>query len=348
MRLPCCLLIAPLLVPGLARADAMDPALSRLRIVGGREGCDAVSQPGLYCPDNELFERLVSELAVTMAPPVNLTARSVGPRGFHLGFDTTITTIEAEQHYWLRGTEGDAASAAEELNDSPSGVLVWNRLEARKGLPLGLEVGSSVARGMSTSLWSLGLSLRWSVVEGFHSGAGKLPDVSVRGAMNRVFGTDQLSIDVYGIDLVLSKPFVLEGAWSVSPVLGGQLLVVDASSGVVDLTPGGASFDGTPPPQDAFASCAPIPGHDIGGEPTSVACTAPSPDLANDVTFEPLQQVRARVLVGSQVRYQQLILGTAIHFDVSAPQVDAKPLRHLRSQSVARQVAFNVSLGVVL
>src|SRR5712671_6074927 len=88
-----------------ARADSMDLALSRLRIAGGLANCPP-SVAG-FCPAQELFERLVSELAVAMAPPVNTPARSLGSRGLGLSIDTTMTSIEGRRPYWVLGTEGD-------------------------------------------------------------------------------------------------------------------------------------------------------------------------------------------------------------------------------------------------
>src|SRR5689334_15900064 len=89
-----------------ARAESMDPALSRLRIVGGRPGClnaDAYE----WCRNQEFFERLVSDLGISIAPSLHTPARGVGSRGLSLMLDMTLTSIDANAGYWKRGSEGD-------------------------------------------------------------------------------------------------------------------------------------------------------------------------------------------------------------------------------------------------
>src|SRR5262249_42430359 len=142
-----------------ARADSMDLALSRLRIVGGSEGCDQPATSLKVCPDQELFDRLMSELAVAMAPPTSGPARGGGLRSFQLTLNTTVTSIEGDRPYWALGTEGDGRGKdGGALNSSPQAVMVWNRAEARKGLPFGFEIGAALGQGLNTSLWSYGVA----------------------------------------------------------------------------------------------------------------------------------------------------------------------------------------------
>ena len=76
----------------------MDLALSRFRtpICPGEP-----RSPIQWCPDQEQFERLVSEMAVALSPPMTTPAHSLGPRGFQIGFSSTITTIDAESLHHL-------------------------------------------------------------------------------------------------------------------------------------------------------------------------------------------------------------------------------------------------------
>jgi hypothetical protein len=325
--------------PRPARAGDMDLALSRLRTSGGAvSDCPQSSQQ--FCPDQELFERLASELAVAMAPPVHTPARSLGPRGFSLGLDMTFTSIEAQQSYWQLGTEGAGGRATESWNRSPSSSLVWNRVEARKGLPFGLEAGASLGQGLNTSLWALGLALKWSLFEGFRSGLGRLPDVSVQGSVHRSVGSSQASVQLYALDLTLSKPFVIQQTWSLSPFVGVQTLFDHVTSGVIDLTPGGP---GSPPDpaKDASSACNPEPGSN------PPLCKGDDADVYNDVVFKPLDQTRVRMFLGAQARYQMWLASFSSMFDLIAPSLTA-PLHHLQSRSVARQIAFNLAVGVVL
>jgi hypothetical protein len=323
----------------------MDPALSRLRVVGGRGDCP--NDEGRFCADNELFERLVSEMAVTLAPPLSGPARTIGQTGWHLGVSTTVTTVQAAETYWVLGTEGADASPGMAFNSAPDRALIWNRLHVRKGLPLGFEVQSFVGQGMQTSMWVVGAGIKWALVEGFRTGAGQLPDVAVAASYSRSVGSSQVTFNLGSMELLLSKPFVLERSYILSPIVGLQGLAVDVESGVVDLTPGGAPLtaDGAPA-EDAFASCLPEPGQQAS-PPDNRLCTGDDADLANDVRFDPVTQGRLRVMVGGELRFDVLTFSFAIYADLLAPDLSAD-VRHLGSDTAARQLAFNVALGATL
>lgn len=331
----------------------MDPALSRLRIAeGSRDDCASDGQPGVrFCPDNELFERLVSELGVSMAPPINFPARGVGPRGFLLALDTTLTTVDAGGDHWLRGSEGDGTDPEDMLNASPSQMLVWNRVEMRKGLPFGFEVGSSLARAIDTSLWSFGLHARWALFEGFHSGLGQLPDIAVGASYQRSLGSHQLTLALLSFDVVISKPFVLERAWEVSPLIGVQTLLLDAESGEIDLTPGSLQqAGGDPVPEDAFASCQPEPGSQIGDDPAVIRCAngGGEGDFVNNRSFQSVSHTRVRLSFGGRARFDFFTFGLALMVDVATPEVVADVAEPDRGSELTRQVAINVSLGAIL
>jgi hypothetical protein len=335
--------------PARVRADSMDLALSRLRIIG--EKCQQGGSGSSYCPDQELFERLVSELAVAMAPAVNAPARGAGPRSFRLGLDTTITTIEADESYWALGTEGSGG----DVNAAPQPVLVWNRAQVHKGLPFGFELGAALGQGAGTSLWTFGVALKWALVEGFYSGLGRLPDVSIQAGVDRSVGSSQAAVTMYAFDLTLSKPFVIEHAWSIAPFTGVQTLFTRIESGAVDLTPGGpadpARDDQTLPNKDAYNACAPLPGNQRDSTPPAPLVCSPGgdgSDFKNDVVFDPVHQTRVRMFLGGQARYEMLIVSLSLLFDLVAPTLAAAPLRHLESPDAARQLAINIAIGAVL
>jgi hypothetical protein len=347
--------------PPRALAHDMDLALSRLR--RGADFCEAdniaVASYASHCKDQELFERLVSEYAVAMAPPASGPARTLGARGFQLTFDTTLTGIKAGELYWVRGTEGSQklpTDATFGQNVAPSPVLLWNRLQVRKGLPFGFEAGAAIGQGIDTSLWTLGLLLKWALFEGFRSDLGRLPDVAIQGGYSRSVGSSQATFQLASLDLTLSKPFVVEHTWMISPLLGVQTLFVDVSSGVVDLTPGGASSDAEPPSADAFGSCVPDTSVDgpvrleppdvaPSGEPCSEA--GAGADFAHAVSFDPVTQTRVRAFAGAQLRYEGFLLQLALHYDLAAPEVAAST-RHSGGAELPRQLAFNVAVGAVL
>src|SRR5690606_3838330 len=151
----------------------------RLRIAGGNTGCASTSDVN-FCKDDELFERLVSELGVALAPPMASPAASHGPSSLSLVLDVTVTNVDAHAAQWSRTQAG--------ANGEPDAALAWTHATIRKGLPFGFEVGTSIGRGHATSLWSLGLSLKWALVEGFRTGIGALPDVALKATTTRSMG----------------------------------------------------------------------------------------------------------------------------------------------------------------
>jgi hypothetical protein len=365
-----CVASALAVMPRVAHAGDMDLALSRFRLTRetpqGVTNCPRSISSSTYCADQELFERLMAELAVAMAPPVAGVARTIGPRAFHIGVGTTVTSIDGGQLHWIRGTEGDRGvsvpvvdpdgpellgrpGAGLGFNEAPQAVLAWNHVQVRKGLPFGLEAAALLGQGMNTSMWTLGAALKWGVFEGFRTGGGQLPDVSLQVAANRSVGSSQAELHVYSFDLAFSKPFVIEHTWALSPFLGLQGLLVDAQSGVIDLTPGGP---GDPPQDDAYASCRPLPGHQTGSNAGTVVCMTPGEtgaDFAHDVVFDPVRNARMRMFLGAQTRYDRFTLAASLLFDLLVPSIEAAPPRpHLDSDRVARQVAFSVSVGAVL
>lgn len=295
-------------MPTLARADAMELALSRLRVAAGEPGCERASGTD-HCPDNELFERLVAELAVAVAPPVTTPAHGIGVERFFVGLDSTLTSIESDSDHWKLGTEGDGA--LDGRNASPAPVLAWNRVEVRKGLPLGFEVGSAFGQEIGSSLWSVGGQLRWTPFEGFTSGWGQLPDVAVRGAVATALGSDELGLTVWALDVVCSKPFLLAPGWRAAPLLALQVLQIEAESDVVSLDPG----------VDA----------------------APSYERFDDVSHW-----RSRMVVGGQARWAELALALSLGFDLDTPALAAAPTRASSGQPLARQLALSLSLGAIL
>lgn len=350
MRRACLLLaVACLALPSHAAADTMDPALSRLRVSLGRPGCEqtGVADQALFCPNEELFERLASELGVSLAPLVATPVRTGGPRGFSLQLDSTITSIDPGAH-WKLGSEGKPGRS---LNASPSPVLVWNRAELRKGLPLGFEVGASLGQGMSTSLWAVGLLLKWAIIEGFRTGAGALPDVALQAGTTRMMGSDDLRISAHTFDLIFSKPFVAGGGWTISPLLSAQLLLLRAQTGIVDLTPGNEEAMGMTPAVlgDAFESCDPTPDTTTNGAPLDCSTGMGGQDFASSARFDSVSQTRVRMSLGGQVRRGIWLASAAFGFDLLAPTVQAeRPVPSNSSPNHVRQLAVRVIVGAAL
>lgn len=326
-----------------AHADEMDLALYRLRVAASpdSEACSPSdpSRPGSrrsFCPDNRMFRRLMSQLGIAMAPVAHAPARSLGYAGFHFGLSMTTTGIDSEREYWARGTRGDERASIEGANVSVADALVWGRARVRKGLFFGLELDASLGHGLDTNLWSAGLGLKWSPFEGFYAGEHALPDVAVRGSLQRMFGSSEASLTIPAVELLVSQRLTVGGMAVVTPYLGLQALWLMAGSELIDFTPD----------VDAFTQCRPGAGHMLptdtsDGGTRICADEGDADDFANNARFESFTGTRWRLALGAQGQYRQFTATAAMHFDLVPPSFDASV-----PPDMLRQLSLHLGLGL--
>jgi hypothetical protein len=329
--------IAVLASTASASAQRMDLALSRLRIaatdpaVDPTTTCPPTFGAGLtreFCSDEAAWRSLATQFAGAMIPPVLLPAHTRGMRGIYVGLETFITGIDSDADYWARGTEGDTSMT--ERNRFVDSVLAWNRLNVRKGLPFGFEIGTNVGFLLNTSYWTLGVEIRWSLLEGLRARNSSVyfPSLSVRGAVQTLLGDSELNVTVPSVDVSIGERFIVGDTVEISPYLGAQLAWIFADTELVDLTPG----------RDAFAECNPDPAPTAGDPPF---CRGDGSDFNHNVVFTRLRSMRARMFVGSQVRYEWFALTGAFSFDLLQPNELDSSLPEL-----PRQWQVDVGVGV--
>jgi hypothetical protein len=311
----------------------MDPALSRLVYAPGKGTC-SMSVGSAPCPDDESFEHLASELAVALSPAVDGGAAGLGARGFYVGVSSTATPIRASERYWAKGTRG--ADPSDSQNDHVNALLAWNRIDVRKGLPFGLEVGASLGYGADTSLWVMSAQLRAVLFEGFRSGLGALPDVALRGATQVMFGSSELSVYTQVLDVTFSKPFVIATRHRLTPLLALQGLFMSAHSGRLDLTPG----------SNAWNACAPDAASQPNGAQLSCSKTAGAEELASATTFKNVSHARMRLFVGAEERYGWLSVALTLGFDLTVPSLQTEVAGEDLPSHVMRQISFHLACGV--
>lgn len=291
------------LAPG-ARAQEMNPAIHRFR---------TEVAPGLYAPDNENFHRLSSQMGFAVAAPITTGAATTGTKGFYIGFETSIASIDDGADYWRLGTRGDGSSGENRfVNES----LVSSRLHLRKGLPFGLELGLEGGRFYDTSLWVFGADLKIAILEGFREGwKAILPDIALRGTVRTLTGgLGQMQMTVPSFDLIVSKKIVLGSVFELTPIVGAQLFWIFADSEVIDLTP----------EVDGYAACMPTTTRPEAGSPTQVPPWLCGPggdatDLQNNRSFDELRAFRSRLAIGLSGRYRYLNVGLTFHVDLRNP-----------------------------
>ena len=292
-------LVAALAVVPSASAQEMNVTLARLRTpaADGTPCFASIAAPGggattrSFCGDDAAWSGIAQQLGVSMAPPVLTPGSTLGSAGFYVGLEGFITNISGGRGYWLRGTEGDETAALEGENRFTAGSLYWQRLQVRKSLPLGFEMGTSMAHLFTTSYWSLGFDIKWSILEGFRTGGeGFIPDLAVRGAVQTLLGETEFNLTVPSLEVILSKSITIASAGTITPYLAGQYVWILADSELVDLSPGSDAATG-------------------------------GVDAYNDnYVFDQIRSNRFRGVIGLQGRYGVLTLTGAVVFDLT--QVD--------------------------
>lgn len=310
--LACVFLVA---VP--AEAQRMNLALSRLRVADGAN----------FVPDNEAWSSLATQLSGALIPPLLEPARTRGPRSFYLGVETMLTGIDAAQDYWQRGTEGDGSDA--ERNRAVDSILSWTRISIRKPLPFGFELGTSVGYLTNTDYFTLGLEIRWALLEGWTGRDWWVPDLAVRAAVQTLVGDAQFNMTVVALDATLSNSVVIGDAFELSPYIAGQINWVFADTELVDLTP----------TIDAYRLCNPsVPDAMTGSR---IACQGDPSDFNNNTVFRSIRTMRPRMVLGAQGRYELITVNVAFSFDLQTPREADASL----AESLARQWRLDLGLG---
>ena len=181
----------------------------------------------------------MSELAVAMAPPVSAPARGGGPRWFRSALDTTITTIEGGRRTGRYGTEGDGGVDG---TSTTRRIRCWSGTapQVHKGLPFGFELGAALGQGLAPRCGRMALALKWALVEGFHSGLGRLPDVSLQAG-----DRSQCGLEPGHDSPLLARPHALQAVRDRACVVDfavhrrAACCSTRIESGTIDLTPGG-------------------------------------------------------------------------------------------------------------
>ncbi len=183
------------------------------------------------------FRSLMSEMGVVAAPRLQTPADTLGYAGFQVSAELGVTKINSSQPYW-HGVEGFASG------QTPDSYLTTVGAFVRKGMWLPLpafEFGAGALNIVGSRMYVVQGYAKLALQEGFHG--WWLPSFAVRGSASQLLGTDQVDLNVYGLDVLISKAFGLAGTSRLEPFLGWNVLFIDARSGVIDATPGCDAFE---------------------------------------------------------------------------------------------------------
>ena len=162
------------------------------------------------------FDSLIGDLATVLGPRRLGPSATTGALGFDISLDLGISTVDSGSAHWAAALPGS------------SGTLGAIALQARKGLPLGFEIGVDAAHLVDSDLWNIGFNLKYAILQGYEL----LPDVAIRGYLGGFVGARDFGALLSGGDLVVSKDLGLAGVVSLAPYAGYSLVYARASSNV--------------------------------------------------------------------------------------------------------------------
>jgi hypothetical protein len=137
------------------------------------------------------FHALSEDLGAALSyKPLTPTA-PLGITGFDVGIAVTDTKLQNSAVFKAAGAD-------------ISSVVVPS-LRVNKGLPLDIDIGLMVGGVPGTNIRLYGGELRYAIV----SGGVAMPAIGVRGSYTKLTGVDQLDFDTKGLDLSISKGFLM-------------------------------------------------------------------------------------------------------------------------------------------
>jgi hypothetical protein len=195
-------------------------------------GLTTVDDQGVLRVQNDQFVSLVQEMAVVMTPAPVQPAETTGQSGFDFGIDYTIHQISAGESYWTAARVGNVQGR----NLVP--IMQTIGVRGRKGFVLPLPLTSEIELGgtwiTDSGMLNLGGRTRLALNEGFRW----IPDIAVEMGINRLIGTEDLDMFTVTAGGQISKGFGISGTFTLAPFVGYQTIFYQASSGIIDPSPG--------------------------------------------------------------------------------------------------------------
>jgi hypothetical protein len=140
------------------------------------------------------FRLLSEDLGAALSYKPLTPTEPLGVTGFDIGIAATSTKLQNSTVF------NDASTG----DFSISSAIVPS-LRVHKGLPFGIDIGAMYGAVPSTNIKLLGAELRYAVVEG----GTAIPAIGIRGSYTKLTGVDQLDFDTKGVDLSISKGFLI-------------------------------------------------------------------------------------------------------------------------------------------
>lgn len=161
-----------------------------------------IAQPGFAANISTLqnlgqaeFKILSEDLGSALSYKPVTPAEPLGVTGFDIGMVVTSTDVKRSSQIWSTATGGGSTIS----------TLPIPKLHIAKGLPFNLDIAAFYSKVPTTNISLFGAELRYAILEG---GVAS-PAVAIRGAMTKLNGVPQLSLDTKSLDISISKGFAM-------------------------------------------------------------------------------------------------------------------------------------------
>lgn len=141
------------------------------------------------------FKDFALELGSAISFTPMSPAEPLGITGFDVSLEVTAADINDGEDYW------ENMSA----DNDPSAFLMFTKLHAMKGLPYNIDIGAMVGSVANSNAKAWGLEIRYAILEG----TAATPAVGVRGTYSHMTGVDDVDLQQYSGDLLISKGFLM-------------------------------------------------------------------------------------------------------------------------------------------
>ncbi len=138
------------------------------------------------------FRSLSREAGAALGYRKLAPAAPLGITGFDIGGEVSFISINRNSSYWSAAFNSDAPS-----------YLVIPTIRARKGLPLGIDIGAMYSYVPNSNIKLYGAELSKSILDG----SVATPAVGVRATYTKLAGVNDLDLQTYGFDASISKGF---------------------------------------------------------------------------------------------------------------------------------------------
>lgn len=142
---------------------------------------------------NNQLNDMVKEAGTVIAYRGIAPAEPQGLTGFDIGVEASFFKVDNGLWDQVLDTE-----------DVPT-YLGAPKLHVRKGLPFGIDLGASYAMVPNSNIKVIAGEVQYAILDG----SVALPALAVRGHYSTLLGVDDLDLQTYGADAVVSKGFLM-------------------------------------------------------------------------------------------------------------------------------------------